>query len=101
MFPEILEPSGPPMQVFLIADARLHVYQFSTTTLLYLGHAGPRPQTAIDVAYLKQVLPSFNPERDAWMVFDPQELRGLVRENVRVIWIHHEPQGADSTNHTG
>jgi len=90
LFPSILEPSGPPMQVFLIADARLQVYRASLTTLNYLGQAGPRPHKAIDVPELQRVLPVFDPDHDAWVVVDPEALRGLVRENVRVIWIHHE-----------
>jgi len=94
-FPAILEPSGPPMQVFLIVDARLLVYRSSVTTLNYLGDAGPRPHSAIDVADLKRVLPAFNPERDTWVVVDPQALRGLVRDNVRIIWIRHEPEDGD------
>ena len=96
LFPSILEPSGPPMQVFLIADASLQVYRVSLTTLNYLGQAGPRPHKAIDGLDLKRVLPSFDPGHDAWMVVDPEALRGLVRDNVRVIWIHHEPERGDS-----
>jgi hypothetical protein len=90
LFPSILEPSGPPMQAFLIADASLQVYRASLTTFNYLGQAGPRPHKAIDVAEVQRVLPGFDPGHDAWMEVDPDVLRGLVRENVRVIWIHHE-----------
>lgn len=92
LFPSILEASGPPMQAFLIADASLQVYRASLTTFNYLGQAGPRPHNAIDAPELKRVLPDFDSDHDAWVVVDPDALRGLVRENVRVIWIHHEPQ---------
>jgi hypothetical protein len=99
LFPSILEPNGPPMQLFLIADSSLQVYRASLTTFDYLGHAGPRPQQAIDVLELKRVVPDFDPGHDAWMVVDSEALRGLVRENVRVIWIHYEPQRGDSISH--
>lgn len=93
LFPSILEASGPPGDAFLIHDSRRQVYQSALTKLYYLGKA--RPTSKIDSAALKQALPSFSPGHDAWGVVDPSALRGLVRENVRVIWIHHDPQPKD------
>src|SRR6266496_6059887 len=96
MMPEILEPSGPPMDAFLVHDSRLNVYQGSLTTLDYLGPGGSRPSKQIDVAELQRALPSFNPGHDGWAVIDPRDLRGLVRGNVRVIRINHNPQPQDT-----
>jgi hypothetical protein len=50
------------------------------------------------VAELKDALPSFDPGHDGWGVVDPGALRGLVRDNVRVIWIRHDPQASDSSS---
>jgi len=94
MIPSLLEASGPAMDVFLVADAKLRVYRSSAATLYYLGNA--RPTGAIDVADLKSAAPFFSPGHDSWGVVDPQELHGLVRDNVRVIWIHHDPAPQDT-----
>jgi len=96
MFPSILEPNGPPMNAFLVHDSRLQVYRGTLTTLNYRGPTGSRPDTDIDVAELKRALPSFNPGRDGWAVIDPRGLRGLVRDNVRVIRINHDPEPQDT-----
>jgi len=96
MFPSILDPSGPPADAFLIHDARLQVYRVTLTTLDYMGATGGRPSKDIEVADLQRALPSFNPGHDGWGVVDPRGLRGLVRENVRVVWIHHDPQRQDT-----
>ncbi|PYO90128.1 MAG: hypothetical protein DMD58_07635 [Gemmatimonadetes bacterium] len=96
MMPAILEPSGPPMDAFLVHDSRLKVYQGSLTTLDYLGPGGSRPRKQIDVAEVQRALPSFNPGHDGWAVIDPRGLRGLVRDNVRVIRINHNPQPHDT-----
>jgi len=100
MFPSILEPSGPPMDAILVHDARLQVYRGTLTTLNYLGEAGARPDKSIDVAELKEAVPSFDPGHDGWGVVDPRALHGLVRDNVRVIWIHHDPQPQDTAQGT-
>jgi beta-lactamase regulating signal transducer with metallopeptidase domain len=101
MFPSILEPNGPPMSAFLVHDSRLRVYRGALTTLNYRGPSGSRPDTDIDVAELKRALPSFNPGHDGWAVIDPRGLRGLVRENVRVIRIHHDPEPQDTAVSSG
>ena len=94
MLPSLLEPSGPPMDVFLIADAHLQVYRSSAATLYYLGNA--RPNGEIDAAALKSGAPFVDPGHDGWLVVDPRALRGLIRDNVRVIWIHHDPAPQDT-----
>jgi TonB family protein len=89
VFPTILEPTGPAMDAYLIHDSRLHVYRSSLVTMYYLN--GERPKAEIGTRDLQQVLPSFS-LNDGWAVIDPRALRGLVRDNVRVIWINHNPQ---------
>ena len=89
-----MEACGPPGDAFLIQDSRRQVYRSAHTELHYLGEA--RPNSEIDVTALKQALPSFNLGHDAWGVVDPRALRGLVRDNVRVIWIHHDPAPQDT-----
>jgi hypothetical protein len=98
MLPAILEARGPSMDAFLIHDSHLHVYRVSLATMYYLG--GQRPGSEIGVAQLKQALPSFDPFHDGWAVIDPRGLRGLVRDNVRVIWIHHDPAPQDTARGT-
>ena len=95
MMPTLLAPSGPPMDVFLIADAKLRVYRSSEATLYYLGNA--RPSSEISIADLKSAAPFVDPSHDGWLVVNPRALRGLVRDNVRVIWIHHDPEPQDSS----
>ena len=97
MFPTILEASGPAMDAFLIHDSRLHVYRSSLVTMYYLN--GARPKAEIGMRELAQVLPSFS-LNDGWAVIDPRGLRGLVRDNVRVIRINHNPQPQDTTQGT-
>jgi len=94
MMPTLLAPSGPPMDVFLIADAKLRVYRSSEATLYYLGNA--RPSSEISIADLKSAAPFVDPSHDGWLVVNPRALRGLVRDNVRLIWIHHDPQPQDT-----
>ncbi len=97
MFPTILEPTGPAMDAYLIHDSRLHVYRSSLVTMYYLN--GERPNAEIGMRELQQVLPSFS-LNDGWAVIDPRGLRGLVRDNVRVIRINHNPQPQDTAQGT-
>ena len=94
ILPSFLAPSGPPMTVYLIGDASLRVYRISSETLYYLRNA--RPTSEIDAADLKSAAPFVDPGHDGWLVVDPRALRGLVRDNVRVIWIHHDPAPQDT-----
>ena len=82
------------MDVFLVADEKFQVYRSSAATLYYLGNA--RPTSEIGVDDLKSAAPFFSPGRDAWLVVDPRALQGLVRDNVRVTWIHHDPTPQDT-----
>src|SRR5438093_938058 len=41
--------------------------------------------------------PAFTPGHDGWGVLDPRGLQGLVRDNVRVIRINHDPQPQDTS----
>jgi TonB family protein len=94
MMPVILELGGPSMDAFLVHDSKLQVYRTSLVTLDYLN--GKRPDAEIGVAALRNVLPAFNPGHDGWGVVDPRGLRGLVRDNVRVIRINHDPEPQDT-----
>lgn len=96
LFPTILEPSGPAMDAYLIHDSRLQVYQSGLVTMYYLN--GKRPIAEIGMAELRQVLPSYN-LNDGWAVIDPRGLRGVVRDNVRVIRVYHDPQPQDTISH--
>jgi beta-lactamase regulating signal transducer with metallopeptidase domain len=96
MFPAILEPHGPTMDAYLIHDSGLQVYRSALVTLHYMN--GKRDDSAIGVAALKDAFPSFDPGHDGWAVLDPRGLRGLVRDNVRVIRIHHDPQPPDRSS---
>ena len=97
MFPAILDPSGPSMDAFLVHDSRLQVYRSSLVTMYYLN--GERPNDEISLKELQHVLPSFS-LHDGWAVIDPRGLRGLVRDNVRVIRINHDPQPPDTAQGT-
>jgi beta-lactamase regulating signal transducer with metallopeptidase domain len=86
-FPTLGDPIGPPLDAYLIHDARLHVYQ---ATLRQRG------RDAIVTPDLKRVFPAYDREHDGWGVMDRSMLQGIVRENVRVIWLHHDPQPQDT-----
>lgn len=79
-YPELLrEHTGPPVDVWLGHDSRLQVWQVARTA----GAPHPVNSEAIHAA-----LPDFRPGRDAWGVVSRRALQGLVRDNVRVIWVH-------------
>lgn len=81
------EPSGPPADVFLIHDSKWRVLHASVIT----PGGG-----SIGIAELRGAFKDYDAGHDAWGVIDPRGLRGLVRDNVRVIWMHHEPQARDA-----
>ena len=84
LFPLLLEQrSGPPMDVFLVHDSHLQVHQ---------GKLTDRTKDEIGIAELRAAFRDFNAGHDGWGVIDPRGLRGLLRDNVRVIRINHEPQ---------
>ena len=86
LFPALLDqPAGPPMDVILVHDARLQVSQ---------GALVPRSSEAID-AEIQKTFKGFTPFHDGWGVVSRTALQGIVRDNVRVIWVHHEPSTRD------
>src|SRR6266498_2629161 len=86
LFPALLDqPAGPPMDVILVHDARLQVSQ---------GALVPRSSEAID-AEIQKTFKGFTPFHDGWGVVSRIALQGIVRDNVRVIWVHHEPSSRD------
>jgi len=86
LFPALLDqPAGPPMDVILVHDARLQVSQ---------GALVPRSSEAID-AEIQKTFKGFTPFNDGWGVVSRTALQGIVRDNVRVIWVHHDPSTRD------
>ena len=83
------ERSGPPVDVFLIHDSKRRVLQGTVIT----PGGGP-----MGIVELRGAFKDYDPDHDGWGVIDPRGLHGLVRDNVRVIWLHHDPQARDSGN---
>lgn len=86
-FPTLGDSNGPPLAAYLIHDARLHVYQATLTQ---------RIRDAITTADVRRVFPAYDSGHDDWTMVDPATLQGIVRNNVRVIPIHHDPQPQDT-----
>jgi beta-lactamase regulating signal transducer with metallopeptidase domain len=86
-FPTLGDPNGPPLDAYLIHDAKLRVYQATVT------QRGHEQIGAID---LRRAFATYDVGHDAWMVVDRSALRGIVRDNVRVISLHHDPQPQDT-----
>src|SRR5439155_898412 len=87
LFPALLEQRvGPPMDVFLVHDARLQV---SAAALV------PRAHDEIRVSDIQAVFKGFTPYNDGWGAVDRRALTGIVGDNVRVIRVHHEPSTRD------
>jgi hypothetical protein len=82
------ERSGPPVDVYLIHDSKLRVLQ---STVITPGGG------SIGIPELRSAFKDYNPGHDAWGVIDPRGLQGLVRDNVRVIYLHHDPQAYESS----
>jgi len=85
-FPTLDDPNGPALDAYLIHDAQLRAYQGTLTQ---------RGSDRIGAADLRRALPAYS-THDAWTVIDPATLRGIVRGNVRVIWVHHDPEPQDT-----
>ena len=82
MFPALLsERTGPPMDLFLVHDAQLQVSQ---------AVLKPRVHEEIGVADIQRAFKGFTPFNDGWGTVNRLALTGLVRDNVRVIWVHHD-----------
>jgi TonB family protein len=84
----LTERSGPPVDVYLIHDSKLRVLQSAVIT----PGGG-----SIGIPELRSAFEDYNPGHDAWGVIDPRGLHGLVRDNVRVIYMHHDPQAYESS----
>ena len=84
----LIERSGPAVDSYLIHDSKLRVLQSTVIT----PAGGP-----IGIPELRGAFKDYNPGHDAWGVIDPRGLHGLVRDNVRVIYIHHDPQTYESS----
>lgn len=79
LYPNLLrEQSGPPVDILLGRDARRRV-----------SHVAQLTGNANDVSgRIRATFPLFRSGNDAWGVVERHVLQGLVRENVRVIWLH-------------
>jgi len=88
-YPELLtQQSGPAVDVWFGHDSGRRV-----THVARLVEAA----TTIDAARIKRVFPGFRPGNDGWGVVSRRALQGLVRENVRVIWVNLDHTGAGPT----
>ena len=80
-YPDLLfQPSGPPVDVWFGHDAELRVTDAARTAV--------GPSDAIGSAQIQAVFKRFRPGNDGWGVVDRRVLKGLVRDNVRVISVH-------------
>jgi hypothetical protein len=78
-YPHLLrEQSGPPVDVWFGHDLRGLV----TQAAMMSGTSGD-----VTSARIGSVFTTFRPGNDAWSVVDRRALRGLVRDNVRVVWV--------------
>ena len=87
-FPTLSDPKGAALDAYLIHDARFRVYQ---ATLTQRGH------DEIGNTDLRRAFAAYDMGHDGWVVVDRDSLQGIVRANVRVISLHHDPQPQDTT----
>jgi hypothetical protein len=80
-YPELLrEPTGPRVELWFVADSRNRV-------LRTLKRPGPDVIT-VAIPEIRAVFPELDPSNVyGWSVHQMPEFRGLLRDNVRVIWI--------------
>ena len=79
-YPDLLrEQSGPPVDVWFGQDSRGRVSHVARTTNTTGEISGDR---------IRAIFPLFRPGHDAWGIVDRRALSGLVRDNVRVTWVH-------------
>jgi len=86
-FPTLGDPNGPALDAYLIHDAKLRVYQ---ATLTQRGH------DEIGAIDLRRAFAAYDMGHDGWVMVDRRALKGVVRDNVRVISLHHDPQPQDT-----
>lgn len=93
-YPDLLhQPSGPPVDVWFGHDAQLHVVEAARTAG---GSSDP-----IGSGQIQAVFKRFRPGDDGWGVVDRRTLKGLVRDNVRVISVHLSQDSSRSGNSRG
>ncbi len=79
-YPDLLrEQTGPPVDIWFGQDSRQRISHVARTT----NTAGE-----IGSDRIRSIFPLFRPGSDAWGTVDRRALNGLVRENVRVTWVH-------------
>ncbi|HEY6159113.1 MAG TPA: M56 family metallopeptidase [Gemmatimonadales bacterium] len=80
-YPELLrEPTGPRVEVWFVADSRNRVVRT-------LKRPGPDVIT-VGIPGIRAVFPELDPSNVyGWSVHQVPEFRGMLRDNVRVIWI--------------
>lgn len=86
-FPTLADSNGPPLDAYLIHDAEHRVYQGTVTQ---------RGRDELRASDLRRVFQAYDRGHDGWGVVDRSALRGIVRDNVRVIWLHHDRQAQDT-----
>jgi BlaR1 peptidase M56 len=78
-YPGLLrESSGPALDVWFGHDSQLRV--------THAAMLARQPQISGEAIH--HVFPDFRPGHDGWGVVDRLALRGLVRDNVRVVWVY-------------
>ena len=93
-YPDLLrQPSGPPVDVWFAHDAQLHVLDAARTAV-----ASSEP---IGSDQIQAVFNRFRPGNDGWGVVDRRTLKGLVRDNVRVISVHISQDSTRPNNSKG
>ena len=93
-YPDLLrQPSGPPVDVWFGHDAQLRVVDVARTAV---GASGP-----VESKQIQAVFNRFRPGDDGWGVADRRTLKGLVRDNVRVISVHLSEDSSRGGNSTG
>jgi TonB family protein len=87
-YPELLrEPTGPRVELWFVADSRNQVVRT-------LRRPGP-DFIRVGIPEIRAVFPELDPSNVyGWSVHQAPEFRGLLRDNVRVIWIELR-DGAD------
>src|SRR5690242_1755634 len=80
-YPELLrEPTGPRVELWFVADSRNRVFRT-------LKRPGPDVIT-VGIPEIRAVFPELDPSNVyGWSVHQMPEFRGILRDNVRVIWI--------------
>jgi len=87
--PLIGQTSGPALDVWLGHDAQGRVIRAAQTP------SSGRPMNSDQI---RGALAEFRPGRDAWELVDRAALRGMVRDNVRVVWVYVEEGGRTATS---